>query len=131
MADDYKIWIDRANSCLAISKLKNDECIFYEDLCFQAQQAAEKAIKGLLIFFNIEPERTHNLVSLIKELSKNITIPDEINKAVFLNDYAVQTRYPGEYSPITEEEYKNAIKIADDCIIWIEKKLKALSNKTP
>ena len=55
MANDYKTWIDRAKSSLAISKIKLDENILYEDLCFQAQQAAEKAIKGLLIFYNVDP----------------------------------------------------------------------------
>jgi len=129
MADDYKSWLDRAKSSLAISKNKFDENIFYEDLCFQAQQAVEKALKGLLIFYNIEPEKTHNLVLLIKELSKYISIPEEINETAILNDYAVQTRYPGDYTPIEEEEYKNAIRIAENCVNWIEKKQKELSQK--
>jgi HEPN domain-containing protein len=129
MEDDYKSWLDRAKSSLAISKNKYDENIFYEDLCFQAQQAVEKAFKGLLVFFNIEPKITHNLVLLIKELSKYITIPEEINEAAILNDYAVQTRYPGNYTPIEEEEYKNAIKIAENCVNWIEKKHKELLQK--
>jgi len=129
MADDYKLWLDRAKSSLAISKNKSDENIFYEDLCFQAQQAVEKALKGLLISYNIEPEKTHNLVLLIKELSKYISIPEEISETAILNDYAVQTRYPGDYTPIEEEEYKNAIKIAENCVNWIEKKHKELSRK--
>jgi len=129
MADDYKSWLDRAKSSLAISKNKFDENIFYEDLCFQAQQAVEKALKGLLIFYKVEPERTHNLVLLIKELSKYISIPEEINETAILNDYAVQTRYPGDYTPIDEEEYKNVIKIAENCVNWIEKKHKELSRK--
>ena len=126
MGDDYNVWFARAKSSLAISKNKSDENIFYEDLCFQAQQAVEKAIKGLLIFHNAEPEKTHNLVSLIKELSKYIGIPEEINETVILNDYAVQTRYPGDYTPIEEEEYNHAIKIAEDCVNWIENKAKEL-----
>ena len=129
MADDFISWLDRAKSSLAISKNKSDDSIFYEDLCFQAQQAAEKALKGMLIFYDIEPERTHNLVLLIKDLSKHITIPIEINEAAILNDYAVQTRYPGDYTPIEEEEYKNAIKIAENCVNWIEKKHNELSGK--
>ena len=129
MADDYKIWLARAKSSLAISKNRIDKDIFFEDLCFQAQQAVEKAIKGLIVFFNMEPIQTHNSVLLIKELSKQIDIPTEINEAVILNDYAVQTRYPGDYTPINEEEYLNAIKIAEDCVNWIDNKIKVLSNK--
>jgi len=124
MADDYKSWMDRAKSSLAMSKNKFDKRIFFEDLCFQAQQAVEKALKGLLIFHNIEPEKTHNLVSLIKELSKYITIPKEINETVILNDYAVQTRYPGDYTTVEEDEYNQAVKAAEDCIKWIEENYK-------
>ena len=29
-----------------------------------------------------------------------------------LTNYAVQTRYPGEYDEITKEEYENSIRIA-------------------
>jgi HEPN domain-containing protein len=129
MATDYKSWLDRAKSSLAISKVKVDEIVFYEDLCFQAQQAAEKALKALLIFYNVDPEKTHNLVTLIKELSKYITIPDEINETAILNDYAVQTRYPGEYTPIEEEEYENVIKITEHCVKWIEEKIRQLAQK--
>ena len=125
MTNNYKTWIDRAKSCLAISKIKSDENILYEDLCFQAQQAVEKAIKGLLIFYNVDPEKTHNLVSLIKELSNKIEIPEEISETVILNDYAVQTRYPGDYTPVEEDEYNTAIAIAEKCVKWIDEKIKA------
>jgi HEPN domain-containing protein len=124
MDSDYKSWFDRAKSSLAISKNKFDERIFYEDLCFQAQQAVEKALKGLLIFHNVEPEKTHNLVSLIKERSRYISVPKEISETVILNDYAVQTRYPGDYTSVGEEEYNNAVKIAEECINWIEERFK-------
>jgi len=124
MADDCKSWLDRAKSSLAMSKNKFDKRIFYEDLCFQAQQAVEKALKGLLIFHNIEPEKTHNLVSLIKELSKHITVPKEISETVILNDYAVQTRYPGNYTSVEEEEYNQAVKVAEECINWIDEHCK-------
>jgi len=123
MGNEYATWLDRAKSSLAISKNKPDEAIFWEDLCFQAQQAVEKAIKGLLIFYKVEPEKTHNLVLLIKELAKHITVPDEINEAVILNDYAVQTRYPGDYTPVNEDEYNEAIKVAENCVNWIESKI--------
>jgi len=45
------------------------------------------------------------------------------------NDYAVQTRYPGDYTPIDEEEYKNTIIIAEKCVQWIEEKINELLKK--
>ena len=130
MADDYTSWIRRAKSSLAISKIKSGEYIVYEDLCFQAQQAVEKALKGLLIFYNVEPEKTHNLIALIKEVAKFVDIPEEVNEITILNDYAVQTRYPGDYTPIEEDEYNNAIMTAENCVNWIEKKINDLLKQT-
>ena len=129
MESDYKIWLDRAKSNLKISKTKRDEDIFYEDLCFQAQQAVEKALKGLLIFYNVEPGKTHNLVTLLKELSKYTDVPEEVNETAILNNYAVQTRYPGDYTPINEDEYNTAVIITEKCVKWVEKKIKVLLKK--
>ena len=129
MENDYKIWLDRAKSSLKISKTKREDDIFYEDLCFQAQQAVEKALKGLLIFYSVEPEKTHNLVTLIKALSKYTDVPEEINETAVLNDYAVQTRYPGDYTPISEDEYKDAVIMAEECIKWVDKKIKESLKK--
>jgi HEPN domain-containing protein len=128
MENDYGIWLARAKSSLAISKNKVDETVFYEDLCFQAQQSVEKALKGLLIFYHVDPEKTHNLISLIKELSKHTDLPEEVNEAVILNDYAVQTRYPGDFTPIDEEEYNQAVMIAEKCVSWVEDKIKKEDN---
>jgi len=57
MAEEYKIWLARAKSNLALSKNKTFEDVFYEDLCFQAQQAVEKALKALLVYLDKEPEK--------------------------------------------------------------------------
>jgi HEPN domain-containing protein len=129
MNEDYKVWLVRAKSSLALSKVKIDEEIIYEDLCFQAQQAVEKSLKAFLVFFDVDPEKTHNLVNLIKELVKHIDIPDEINEVVILNDYAIQTRYPGDYAPIEEDEYKKAIEKSEYCVKWIDGKIKQIIKK--
>jgi HEPN domain-containing protein len=126
MNEDYKAWLKRARSSLALAKTGPDEEIIFEDLCYQAQQAAEKALKSLLVFFDIDPERTHNLVNLTKELSKHIAIPAEINDIVTLNDYAVQTRYPGDYTPIEETEYSKSIRIAEQCVKWVENSIRKM-----
>ncbi|MFP3041980.1 HEPN domain-containing protein [Treponema primitia] len=127
----YEAWLDRARSSFELSKITANELIYYEDLCFQAQQAAEKALKCLLIYFGEEPEFTHNLGILLESLTKYTEIPDNIKELIKLNNFAVQTRYPGEYEEITKAEYAECIKIANDCINWIEEiiKLKAEMRK--
>jgi HEPN domain-containing protein len=66
----YESWIERAKSSLEISKIAVSVNVYYEDLCYQSQQAAEKALKGLLIYYGIEPEFTHNIGILLNELEK-------------------------------------------------------------
>ena len=59
--DSYNEWLKRANSSFELAKYSDNELIYYEDLCFQLQQAVEKGLKGLLIFYGAVPEKTHHL----------------------------------------------------------------------
>ena len=124
----YKEWINRAKSSMELAQAEIIQHIYYEDLCYQLQQAAEKALKGLLIYYGVEPEFTHNIELLQEEIMKITEIPDNVKLAVKLTPYAVQTRYPGEYDDITKEEYEQSIKIAKDCLAWIENKVKEEEN---
>jgi HEPN domain-containing protein len=94
-------------------------------LCFQLQQAAEKALKGLLIYYGVEPEFTHNIEILLKELKPFTEIPESIKEATKLTKYAVITRYPGEYDALTKEGYEEAVEIARECLDWVENKIKS------
>ena len=51
----YELWINRAKSSYELSKATISSIICFEDLCYQAQQAVEKSLKGFLIYFNVEP----------------------------------------------------------------------------
>jgi HEPN domain-containing protein len=119
----YEWWIKRAQSSLEISKIAVNGSVYYEDLCYQSQQAVEKALKGLLIYYEVEPEFTHNIGMLLNEIEKFTEIPENIKDATKLTKYAVMTRYPGEYDEITKENYEESIKIAKDCLEWIKNKI--------
>jgi HEPN domain-containing protein len=120
----YESWINRAGSSLEIAGTRNSNLIYYEDLCYQAQQAVEKAIKGLLIYYKVEPQFTHNIGVLLEELRAYTDISDEIKETVKLTKYAIQTRYPGEYDDITKEDYEESIRIAKRCLDWVQNKIK-------
>ena len=52
MAEEiYEEWLKRASSNLYIAKAGRINNVYLEDLCFEAEQSAEKALKALLIFF--------------------------------------------------------------------------------
>ena len=129
----YEEWIKRAKSSLKIPKafinVTPDTDIYYEDLCYQTQQAVEKAFKGFLIYFKVEPEFTHNIETLLEELEKFTVIPSHIKEAINLTKFAVLTRYPGEYEEITKEKYEEAVKIAQECLDWVEQTIKEIENK--
>jgi HEPN domain-containing protein len=46
--EDPREWLNRARSNLVLASMQ-DEGVYLEDLCFNTQQAVEKAIKALLI----------------------------------------------------------------------------------
>ena len=118
----WEMWIRRARSNLVRAK-QGRQCddVLYEDLCFDAQQAAEKCLKGLLIYLGRNAPRTHSighLLNLIRESGK-VTVPPEVTEAVILNEHAVTTRYPGAWEPVTREEYEEAVRIADEIWNWV------------
>jgi HEPN domain-containing protein len=119
----YKIWLARARSALEVAKMQPVSLVYYEDLCFQSQQAAEKALKGLLIYYGEEPEFTHNIDRIIIALSKYTEIPSNVKDATKLTEYAVFTRYPSDRDDLTKTEYDESIIIATDCLNWVEQKI--------
>jgi len=121
---NYEEWLKRARSSFILAKASDNE-IYYEDLCFQAQQAVEKGLKGLLIYYGVEPEKTHNLSALLLSLEAYTTVDDEIREVLSLQKFAVQTRYPGEYMQIKKEDYDQSIIIADKCLKWVEGKIES------
>jgi len=46
--------------------------------------------------------------------------PQDVWEAVHLTDYAVETRYPGRVEPVTEDEYREAVALADRVVQWAE-----------
>jgi len=121
--DEATGWLQRAESNLAIARMGKAEGVFLEDLCFEAQQAAEKALKALLIRLTGEYPRVHAFGLLIQRLERCTRVPAYVREVVELTDYAVQMRYPGEYYPVTEEEYARAIELADRVVSWVRREL--------
>lgn len=99
-----KQWLIRARSNLDRARAgKIRPTILYEDLCFDCQQAVEKSLKALLIAHDVERPHTHIIAHLLGTLEQNrISVPDDVKSSVDLTEYAVHTRYPGLYEPVTK-----------------------------
>jgi HEPN domain-containing protein len=117
--DDPREWLRRAQSNLAQAQSR-DAAICLEDLCFQAQQSVEKALKALVISRRNRPPHTHDLGLLLNLIEKSgQSVPREIPRVARLTDYAVETRYPGLFEPVTEDEYRDALALATQCVDWV------------
>jgi HEPN domain-containing protein len=116
-------WLSRAKSSLALAMSKTSG-VLYEDLCFQAQQAGEKALKAVFVARQIPHPYTHDINALLSTLEENgISIPENLWNAVTLTSYASDTRYPGFEPPVTQEEHAEAVTLAQAVVLWAEEQI--------
>ncbi len=121
--DDPREWINRAKSNLAHAQAINPAVVL-EDLCFDAQQAAEKAIKAVLIRRGVPFPYVHELKKLLQTLEQNgLVIPKYVWEVDALSPFAVVTRYPGTVGPVTQRQYKRAVRLAGAVLTWSERQI--------
>ena len=121
--NDPREWMNRARSNLVRARSRIPGA-YLEDLCFDAQQAAEKAIKAVLIACDIEFPYVHDLDQLLTVLaSTGQRVPDEIQRAGKLTPYAAAARYPGMEQPLSEQHYLEAMEIAESVVSWAKDRI--------
>jgi HEPN domain-containing protein len=104
--------------------------VMLEDLCFNAQQAAEKALKAVCLYKEQDFPKTHSITRLIDVIAATgIKVPEQIKIADALTQYAVQTRYPSPVEEIELEEYKESLAIAARVVFWAEAIIEQKPNK--
>ena len=117
-----KEWLDFAGRDLKVSKILGDN-ENYDGAAYHLQQAVEKSLKAVLVFYDLRVPsrefRTHSIAKLIDLLERgNINVPDFIKDARSLTRYAFTTRYPDDYIPVSLEEYEEAYEIAVRVYEW-------------
>ena len=113
-------WLRRARSDLALAQIDPPKDVLLEELCYHAQQAAEKAFKAVLISRGIPIPHTHSIRSLLDNLPTEISVPDDLERTAALTTYAVSARYPGDLEEIEEDEYREALDLAIMVVAWAE-----------
>jgi len=82
---------------------------------YHCQQAAEKALKGYLLFRGVSFEKTHDLKQLIRQAEPLAAGFDQFRgSAATLTPYAAAYRYPGEFATLepSREEFDEAVRQA-------------------
>ena len=111
----------RARSDLALAQPTPDPQVLLEDLCFHAQQAAEKSFKAMLVSRGVTVPRTHSLRTLLDLRPADISAPQDVLLSDGLTVYAVSSRYPGDYEEITEEDCQEAFRLAAAVAAWADR----------
>ena len=114
-------WMKRAKGDLTLARIPLPEGAFLEDLCFHAQQAAEKSLKAVYLHFGLSFRYTHDLEELVTGLNQQgFEIPAEIEAATLLTSFAWEARYPALSEPVTDKEYHDAVQKAETIVRWAE-----------
>ena len=96
-------------------------------VCFLSQQMAEKYLKAMLIFYDLELMKIHDLIKLISFLENNASGIKEIDgEAALLNQYYIETRYAGDYPEFSWKDAEEALAAAKKIKEFVLKKIKAV-----
>lgn len=92
MKEEIKGWLSFAAEDLKMAELTFKEGI-YNQVCFHAEQCAEKNLKAMILSKGQMPPHTHKTVDLLSLFPKNFlrSIREEI---LLLDRFYIPTRYP-------------------------------------
>lgn len=113
-------WLAHAESDLNLARLgKGRDDVLPDQVCFHAQQAAEKALKAVLLHRKVEFPFIHDIEALLEIMTQNgLGAPPDVADAGALTPYAVEARYPGYGEEITPSQVDEAISLAENVVIW-------------
>jgi HEPN domain-containing protein len=91
--------------------LMGEDCPF-DTVCFHAQQCAEKYVKAWLALQGIDFPKSHDLSELAALLPDKSVFPLSVDACERLTDYAVATRYPGDWGTVNRRDAEQAVELA-------------------
>ena len=107
----YQFWFAKAdNDILNIENNIAAESVPWDTVCFHAQQAAEKTLKGFPLYNGRTPKRTHDLVVLLTEC---VEVAPDLRKlegvCQKLTYFSVGVRYPDDLYEPTEQDARQLV----------------------
>lgn len=114
-------WLQKADEDLDFAASIIEDSTFYAQICFHFQQAAEKYLKAVIVADELEFQKVHDLVTLLKIcLKRRPELSSLMPACKVLNRYYIDTRYPvhwpTNYSKETAFEAKAAAEEIRDTI---------------
>jgi HEPN domain-containing protein len=113
--EEGKRWLAQAQQDLADARTLR-HARSYASSCFHAQQAAEKAAKGLLYAHGIRAIVSHSVTRLLSECAKShASFAEFADAGKELDRHYIGSRYPDFYAEGAAHEYYTQ-EMADKCI---------------
>lgn len=110
---EWQAWLNYAEEDLKSAEvLLNSKNVFPRNVCYLCQQSVEKSLKAIYIFLNLSFHKTHDLDFLLESLPLDWKSNLNLTKLSDLTEWAVEARYPGDYSPPSEKDALDSINSA-------------------
>ena len=110
---EVRRWLRYAEEdLLAAEAALETESMVPRHACWLAQQSAEKAIKAVLIFLQIDFPRRHDLDALRNLAPAGWQVRENHPDLAGLTEWAVEARYPGEWPEAVDLDASVAVQQA-------------------
>lgn len=120
--DDAREWLSFAEADLGVAEHldKTYHPKPLEIICFHCQQAAEKAVKSIIVLNGSQGgiPKKHDLFLLLNQIKNMVSIDEKYyDYADILAPYGVAMRYPNELF-LEERHAEKAIQMANEFVEW-------------
>ena len=130
--DDAKEWLSFAEADLGVAEHLNKT--YHpkprEIICFHCQQAAEKAVKSIIVLNGSQGgiPKKHDLFLLLNQIKNMVSIEENYyDYADILAPYSVAMRYPNELF-LEDRHAEKAIQMANEFVKWAKLNLDEAEN---
>jgi len=122
---DPREWLNRARSNLRRAR-RTMAGVYLEDLCFDAQQGAEKPSRPCSSIV-ASCFRMFTTCPVCFSCSNGVALKfqNTCGGQSELTGFAVEARYPGLSGPVTPREHQRAVRIAESILRWAARHIEA------
>lgn len=127
-------WVKRAEDDFKFACSVIEDSPFYAQICFHFHQAAEKYLKSLIIAYELEFKKIHDLPVLLRSsMAKEPMLKALMSDCTFLNPFYIDARYPvhwpTQYSKEIAVQAKEAAeRIRNEIVLLVDSHVKSAKD---
>ena len=110
--EEARKWLRYAKEDLETAESLLHDDGFPRHICWLAQQSVEKSLKSIFVFLQISFPRSHDLDALRNLLPEGWAAKMHGMDLSGLTEWAVESRYPGDWPESTQEDAESAVSQA-------------------